>query len=91
MMDVTAAAATKLWQAIRAAGVLGMPRLRIRPAPARGADAFELIVEDSREPGDEVREYRGIRFYLDAGTASTLGRVELDLEEGEFVFRRLGG
>lgn len=91
MVDVTAAAAARLWQAVRAAGVLGMPRIRVRPASERGPDDFELVSEDRREAGDEVREIRGIRFYLAPDVARALGRVELDLTDDQFVFRRVRG
>ena len=89
MKDVSAAAAARVWQAVRAAGILGMPRVRIVPAPQRGPDAVELVVEDQREPGDEVAEFRGIRFYLGTQTAEAIGAAELHLDHGELVFKQV--
>lgn len=72
------------------AGVAEGHGIRIRPAPGRGPDAFELVVEDRREAGDEVQELRGISFYLDAGAASALRGAVLDLDGLDFVFRKAG-
>ena len=67
--------------------MVGVPGVRVRAATERGPDVFQLTVEDRREPGDEVYESRGIRFYLDGGTASNLGAAVLDLEGLDLVFR----
>lgn len=69
-------------------GVVGVPGVRVRTAEGRGAGVFQLVVEDRPEPGDEVRESRGIRFFLDAQTASALAGAVLDLEGLDLVFRR---
>lgn len=87
MLEVTFAAAARVRVAARAAGVDGVPGVRFRWAPEHGGAGFELVVEDRREPGDEVFEARGIRFYLDGETASKIDGGTLDLEGVELVVR----
>lgn len=86
MLEVTFAAAARVRVAARAAGVDGVPGVRFRRAAERG-EGLELVVEDRREPGDEVFEARGIRFYLDGETASKIDGGTLDLEGVELVVR----
>ncbi|HVL80240.1 MAG TPA: hypothetical protein VM840_01445 [Actinomycetota bacterium] len=85
-MEATLAAATQLRVLVRSSGVEGVPGVRVRRAQARGPDDLELVVEDRREPGDEVLESRGIRFYMDAATAAELRNTTLDLSGRAFVF-----
>lgn len=88
MIDATLAAATQLRVRVRAAGVEGVPGVRVRSAATRGAEHFELVVEDRRLLGDEVYESRGLRFYFDPETASKLKDATLDLAGQDFVFKR---
>lgn len=86
-VEATLSAATQLRLAVRQAGVVGMPGIRLRHRPEKGPEAVELTVEDRREPGDEVFESRGIRFYVDGQTANRFRRVTLDLEGTAYVLR----
>lgn len=72
---------------VRTAGVVGMPAVRVRAHD--GDDRFDLVIEDRMQPGDEINESRGIRFYVDDRTASSLGEVMLDLEGQDFVLRQV--
>ncbi|HVE92524.1 MAG TPA: hypothetical protein VNE62_09545 [Actinomycetota bacterium] len=89
MIEVTVAAATQIRLMARAAGVEGVPGVRIMRAVGRGSDSFELIVEDRRQDNDVVVESRGIRFYLDADAAALVQQARLVLEDREFVLRQL--
>lgn len=90
MVDVTLAAAVQLRSMVRAAGVAGLPGVRIRIGPHdRPADDFELLIEDRAVPGDEINEARGIRFYVDTPTGEAIGRVTVDLEGTDFVLRSM--
>ncbi len=86
-VEATLSAATQLRLAVRQAGVVGMPGIRMRHVPEKGPEAIELTVEDRREPGDEVFESRGIRFYVDDRTASRFQRATLDLDGTDYVLR----
>jgi hypothetical protein len=46
------------------------------------------VVEDRREPDDQVAESRGIRFFIDGPTAAALGPVTIDLDGLDLVLRR---
>lgn len=88
MIEATVAAAMQLRVLVRSEGVTSAPGVRIRPGPpSRGPDAVELVTEDRREPGDEVYESRGIRFYLGREVSERLGRAILHLDGDEFVLR----
>jgi len=88
MIEVTVGAATQIRTMARAAGVEGIPGVRVLRAPGRGADSYELIVEDRRQDGDVVCESRGIRFYADADSAAAIRLTRLILEDGQFVLRQ---
>jgi Fe-S cluster assembly iron-binding protein IscA len=87
VVDVTLAASMQLRALVRSAGVAGMPGVRVRARD--GVVDFDISIEDRMQPGDEISESRGIRFYIDDGTASTLGEVMLDLEGEQFVLRQV--
>lgn len=90
MIEATVAAAMQLRVLVRAEGVTGVPGVRIlQGPPGRGPNAYELVVEDHREAGDEVYESRGIRFYVEREVASRVGPVRVDLEGQDFVIRRI--
>jgi Fe-S cluster assembly iron-binding protein IscA len=87
--QVTFVAAARVRVAARAAGVDGTPGVRVRAAPSQGTDVFELVIEDRREPGDEVFETRGVRFYVDPQTAIAIERTTLDTADDRgLVFRQ---
>lgn len=81
MIDITIDAALQLRAMLRAAGVVGMPAVRIKAE----AESCDILFEDRGMPGDEINESRGIRFYVDDATAASMGDVTLDLEGREFV------
>lgn len=88
MVDVSLAASMRLRGLVRAAGVIGMPAIRVRSGAAQGRpDDVEMVIEDRGMPGDEINESRGLRFYMDDRTVSSLGDVVLDLEGDDFVVR----
>ena len=72
----------------RAAGVVGMPGVRIKRESVTRPDHFELLIEDRAMPGDEINEARGIRFYVDDMAAGIIGDVTLEVENDEFVLRQ---
>lgn len=82
-VEPTLQAALNLTARLRELGPAGNVGVRVRQAGWR----YELVVEDRTEPGDEVHDARGIRFYLGAETATTLASVVLDVEGQDFVLR----
>lgn len=88
-VEITADAAVRLQSMARAAGIVGMPGVRLWAAKAAGPDTVELIIEDRREPGDEVFVSRGIRFYVSGETATDIGDVVVDLRGADFVIRQV--
>lgn len=88
MIEATVAAAMQLRVLVRSEGVTGSPGVRILAGPpSRGTDTFELVTEDQREPGDEVYESRGIRFYVGREVAQRLEGMEIHLDGDDFVLR----